>query len=310
MGASERERAMAGKKKKPTYQAPAKHVAPPPTYTLQELLRLSESENQDWAETLADQAGLDIRTDIIKAFEGDCVSDLSTCYFEGCVLIIELIKRGFVITDTTSSRNEGEGQREVLKEIQNTAKSLDAAKSTLDEKLEAVTQQVASLQEEIRTVREAPSAALAAQETKQEASRCVLIAGLLPEEVQGSRALEQVRDFVREEVQPAIEVEVVAVSRMGRYSEDIQGSRRIRVEFASAMQAQAVLRAAFHLKAFNLSRRASQGKPVGLDPFLTQTELSIKRKLKGLFDAERAKGTSKVFWRGCRLFANGQELKL
>ena len=134
---------------------------------------------------------------------------------------------------------------------------------------------------------------------------------MLPEEVQGSRALEQVREFVRAEVQPAVEVEVVAVSRLGRYSEDIQGSRRIRVEFASAVQAQAVLRAAFHLKAFNLSRRAGGDKPIGLDPFLTQTGLAIKRiaKLKGLFDAERAKGTPKVFFRGCKLFANGQELK-
>ena len=94
---------------------------------------------------------------------------------------------------------------------------------------------------------------------------------------------------------------------LGRYSEDI---KRIRAEFASAVQAQAVLRAAFYLKAFNLSRKGGGERPVGLDLFNTQTELAAKRKLKGLFDSERAKGTPKVFWRGCKLFANGQELKL
>ena len=57
-------------------------------------------------------------------------------------------------------------------------------------------------------------------------------------------------------------------------------------------------------------RMQAQLELVGVDPFLTQTELAAKRKLKGLFDSERAKGTPKVFWRGCRLFANGQELKL
>ena len=100
------------------------------------------------------------------------------------------------------------------------------------------------------------------------------------------------------------------MSRMGRYSEDMLSSRRIKVEFASAVQAQAVLRAAVNLKAFNISKKKAGERPVGIDPFLTAKELAIKGRLKGLFDSERAKGTPKVFWRGCRLFANGQELKL
>ena len=75
-------------------------------------------------------------------------------------------------------------------------------------------------------------------------------------------------------------------------------------------QAQAVLRAAFYLKAFFRNMKEGGAKTVGLDPFLSQSELAIKRKLKGLFDSERAKGTPKVFWRGCKLFANGQELRL
>ena len=49
---------------------------------------------------------------------------------------------------------------------------------------------------------------------------------------------------------------------------------------------------------------------VGIDPFLTKEELEMKRKLKGRFDQERAKGTSKVFWRGCRLFVSGLEVKV
>lgn len=302
---------MTGQKKKPAYKAPAKPAVAPPQYTLSELLRRSECEDQSWAEELAHEFGLDIKKHIITTYQGDCLNELDHCYFEGCVLIVELLKRGLVkTTQLLDSKEQGEDQREVLKELQNTGSSLDAARAILDEKLEAVTQQVAALHREIKTVKEAPSAALEAQESKQEASRSVLFAGLLPEEVQGSRVLEQVRDFVRAEVQPSIEVEVVSVSRMGRYSEDIQGSRRIKVEFASAVQAQAVLRAAFHLKAFNVIRKQGGTKPVGLDPFLTQAELAIKRKLKGLFDAERAKGTPKVFWRRCKLFANGQELKL
>ena len=53
------------------------------------------------------------------------------------------------------------------------------------------------------------------------------------------------RDCVLSKVQPAIEVRVLAVSRMGRYSATIQGSCRLNVEFALLAQAQAVLRAAF-----------------------------------------------------------------
>ena len=55
-----------------------------------------------------------------------------------------------------------------------------------------------------------------------------------------------------------------------------------------------------------LSRRVGEDKPVGLDPFLTQTELAIKRRLKGLFNYEQAKNTPNVFWRGCRLLPIGK----
>ena len=98
------------------------------------------------------------------------------------------------------------------------------------------------------------------------------------------------------------------MSRKGRYSEQMQGSRRLRVELASEVQASAVLRAAFHLKTYNQSRKRERKPPVGLDPFLPGEEVVIKSKLKSKFDAERAKGTPKVFFRGCRLFANGQEV--
>ena len=54
-------------------------------------------------------------------------------------------------------------------------------------------------------------------------------------------------------------------------------------------QAQAVLRAAFYLKAFFRNMKEGGAKTVGLDPFLSQAELAIKRKLKGLRDSERAK---------------------
>ena len=73
------------------------------------------------------------------------------------------------------------------------------------------------------------------------------------------------------------------------------------------VQAAAVLRAAFHLKAYNLSRKREGKQPVGFNPFLTNEEVAIKHKLKSKFDAERAKGTPKVFFGGCCLFANGQE---
>ena len=84
------------------------------------------------------------------------------------------------------------------------------------------------------------------------------------EGVVGSRALEQVREFISSEVQPTIKVEVVAVSRMGRYSEDMLSSCRIKVEFATTVRAQAVLRAAFNLKAFNISKKKAGERPVGI----------------------------------------------
>ena len=89
---------------------------------------------------------------------------------------------------------------------------------------------------------------------------------------------------------------------MGRFSEAVQGSRRLRVEFASQVQASAVLRAAFHLKAFNLKLKSSGKQAVGLDPFLSKEEVAVKLKLKSRFEAERAKGTPKVYFRGCHLF--------
>ena len=57
------------------------------------------------------------------------------------------------------------------------------------------------------------------------------------------------------------------------------------------VQAQAVLGAAFHLEAFNQKWKEGGDKTVGLETFLSQSGLAIKRKLKGLFDSERAKGT-------------------
>ena len=61
------------------------------------------------------------------------------------------------------------------------------------------------------------------------------------------KALDQVTEFIKAEVRPAVQVKAVSVSRMGPYSEQMQGSRRLRVELASEVQASAVLRAAFHL---------------------------------------------------------------
>ena len=307
---------MVGKKKKSSAKANPVNEPAPPQYVLSDLLQLTESENfGTWAEDLATEAGINLDKDICAAYETHRpIKELDHCHWEGCALIVEMLKRGLVRTAEAAPsavrHADPPDHREVLKEIRSAAESLDAASQGLDLKLQVVTKQMSDLQQEIQTVKEAPSVALAAQETKYEASRSVLIAGLVPEGVSGSQALEQVREFISSEVQPTIEVEVVAVSRMGRYSEDMLSSRRIKVEFASAVQAQAMLRAAFNLKAFNLSKKKAGERPVGIDPFLTAKELAIKGRLKGLFDSERAKGTPKVFWRGCRLFANGQELKL
>ena len=134
----------------------------------------------------------------------------------------------------------------------------------------------------------------------------MLLAGLVPEGVSKAAAAENVQEFVNTEVQPAIAAEVVSVSRMGAYSDQIQGDRRIRVEFAAAAQAQAVLRAAFYLKAYNQQRKSDGHRGVGIDPFLTKEEAQIKRQLKGRYDQERA---PKTFWKGCRLFVKGLEVK-
>ena len=53
----------------------------------------------------------------------------------------------------------------------------------------------------------------------------------------GATALKQVTSFIQSEVQPAVECEVVSVSRMGNFSEQMQGHSRLRVEFAIEGQA-------------------------------------------------------------------------
>ena len=69
-----------------------------------------------------------------------------------------------------------------------------------------------------------------------------------------------------------------------------------------------MLRAAIHLKAFNQKLKRSGKLPVGLDPFLSKEEVALKLRLKSRLDAEQAKGTPKVYFRGCHLFVSGREV--
>ena len=55
--------------------------------------------------------------------------------------------------------------------------------------------------------------------------------------------------FLEEQVCPAIATGVITITRMGRYSDQVEGDCRMKVDFNTGAQAQAALRAAFQLKA-------------------------------------------------------------
>ena len=304
---------MAGGKKKgkkATASTSASTSAAPRTaiFTASDLIRRVEASGSEWADQLAVEAGLDSEQ-VYQSTGGDDHFTGDSCYALGCLLVVELLKQGRLQSDASIPALVDEhSSKEALSEIKEAAKTLDTARASFDERLEKISADVVSVQLQLEQAKEAPKAALQALEAKKEGKRSILLAGLVSEGVNGQQAAEQVAEFIRSEVQPALPVDVVSVARMGRFSEQMQGSRRLKVEFASEVQASAVLRAAFHLKAFNQKLKKSGKQPVGLDPFLSKEEVALKLRLKSRFDAERAKGTPKVYFRGCHLFVSGREV--
>ena len=280
-------------------------------FTLTELLDRTRAPPDDagWADRLATEAGLET-SDILDKHGGLSLFESEDfCYLEGCAVIVELLALNRVSSKAPDLAKEAIPEYTVLREIQNLTSATKESREQLDHKLKELNRDVAALQQCLEEVKAAPSIALRSQETKQESRKAVLIAGLVPEGVGDEDALKEASKFIKTEVRPAVEVEVVSVSRMGKFSEAVQGSRRLKVEFATASQASAVLRAAYHLKTYNLGQKSAGKGSVGIDPFLTKEEVGIKHKLKQRFDQERARGTPKVFFRGCHLFVNGREVK-
>ena len=76
--------------------------------------------------------------------------------------------------------------------------------------------------------------ALQPQKAKQVSRRNVLIVGPVSEGVNWDKAIEEVTEIIRVGVQPAVQCEVIRVSRMERFSELMQGFCRIRVCLCSA----------------------------------------------------------------------------
>ena len=97
------------------------------------------------------------------------------------------------------------------------------------------------MHQELQQVKQAPAVALKAQASEQPVRKSVLLAGLIAEGVSAADAAETVQAFLMKQVQPRVQIEVVSVSRMGSFSAQGEGDRRLRVDFASEVQAQAVL---------------------------------------------------------------------
>ena len=153
---------MVKKSKKASAKATSTPISEPapPQYVLSDLLQLTESEKHGgWAEDLAFEAGINLQKEICAAYETQRpIKELDHCHWEGCALIVEMLKRGLVSTapeaapeaaPSADRQEDPPDHRELLKEIQSAAESLDAASQGLDLKLQAVTKQMSDLQQEM-----------------------------------------------------------------------------------------------------------------------------------------------------------------
>lgn len=188
-----------------------------------------------------------------------------------------------------------ESKQELVKSLEFTQKRQDT-----HEKDTAV------LRDQIKQIRqdllEKPVAAATA-----EPASAILISSLVDEEKQGSVLLDHVQSFLDAQVNPAVRITVQAVERMGRFEEG-KGARRVKVVLGSAAEAQAVLRAARNLKDYNAERKAEGNRAVGIDHFLSQEELKTKRQLWPKWQEARGRQAPKTYWKGARLFVEGQEV--
>ena len=142
----------------------------------------------------------------------------------------------------------------------------------------------------------------------QEHTRAVLISNLVDEDKTGHGLLASVQEFLTEEVDPAANIHVQEVQRMGKFEEG-KGHRRIRVVLGSTSEAEAVLRAARNLKSFNQQRKDTGKRAVGIDPFLSKEELGKKQKLWPAWQEARKRRAPKTYWKGACLFVEGQEVQ-
>ena len=226
--------AMAGRKKKSqktTESTPASTSAAPrtATFTVSDLRRRLETNGTGWDDQLAAEADLDL-DNLWKDTGGQDHFTVSNCYAFGCLAVAELLKQGRVQADPREAPPEEQSSSlEALSEIKQAAEALATTRASLDEKLDQLSTDVAAVQHHLQEAKEAPKAAQQALEAKKEGNRSILIAGLVPEGVSGQQAAEQVAEFVKSQVQPALPVDVVSVARMGRFSEQMQGSRRLKV---------------------------------------------------------------------------------
>lgn len=140
-----------------------------------------------------------------------------------------------------------------------------------------------------------------------DSTQCVLLAGLVDESTEGQQLVDTVQNFLVKEVNPAKAIKVSEVQRMG-HQEEGRSPRRLKVILSSAAEAEAVIRAAKNLKAFNAARKQQGQTAVGLDPFLSKEDLKQKQALMHKWLEARKAGT-RPYWRGCRLFVGGKEVQ-
>lgn len=146
------------------------------------------------------------------------------------------------------------------------------------------------------------------QQVQPTPSQSITVSGLVKEGTEGQELVAQVSNFITSHINPACEVNVVGVDRLGRLDEGKEGHRRVKVTLGSAAEAAAVLRAARNLKSFNSERKQQGDRPVGVDQFLSREEQEKKQQLWGKWVEARKQQTPKTFWKGCRLFVEGTEV--
>ena len=194
-----------------------------------------------------------------------------------------------------------------FRQQKHTISELRASLEYTQEEVDSLQKTVKQLQKQMGDVTGQLSAQRAAKPADAVDQDSIVLAGL----AEDTPDVEQeVQSIFKEHMEIEMDVQIVAVSRIGSVRKDDaqpQMPRKLLIQLGEVRQARAVLKAARSLKGYNTAAKESGRRPIGLDRNLSFEERQYRSSLWSNFKAARAEG-KKAYWSGHRLFINGAEV--